>query len=89
MTLRLPLVAEQKALVGRIETAFIWIYRLSAEATTTPKLIDHLDQALLAKAFRDELVPQDPKDAGASILLDRIREDRGRNVQRKRSLPAA
>jgi hypothetical protein len=40
------------------------------------ELIDHLDQAILSKAFRDELVPQDPADEPASILLDRIRAER-------------
>ncbi len=30
-----------------------------------------LDQAVLAKAFRGELVPQDPNDAPASVLLER------------------
>ncbi|RKT45307.1 hypothetical protein BDD21_2743 [Thiocapsa rosea] len=36
------------------------------------KLLDHLDQANLAKAFRGELVPQDPNDEPASVLLERI-----------------
>ena len=31
------------------------------------------DTALLAKAFRGELVPQDPSDEPASVLLERIR----------------
>ena len=35
-----------------------------------------LDQSILAKAFRGELVPQDPNDEPASVLLDRIRAER-------------
>jgi type I restriction enzyme S subunit len=35
-----------------------------------------LDQSTLAKAFRGELVPQDPNDEPASVLLDRIRAER-------------
>lgn len=34
--------------------------------------IPHLDQSILAKAFRGELVPQDPSDEPASVLLERI-----------------
>jgi type I restriction enzyme, S subunit len=35
-----------------------------------------LDASILAKAFRGELVPQDPSDEPASVLLERIREER-------------
>jgi type I restriction enzyme, S subunit len=48
--------------VQLIDAAFAWIDRLAAETTSARKLIDHLDQAVLAKAFRGELVPQDPND---------------------------
>jgi hypothetical protein len=34
---------------------------------------DQLDQSILGKAFRGELVPQDPNDEPASVLLERIR----------------
>jgi len=40
------------------------------------RLLDHLDQANLAKAFRGELVPQHPNDEPASVLLERIRAER-------------
>src|SRR5262249_22083599 len=53
-----------------------WVNRLASEATSAHKLIDHLDQAVLAKAFRGELVPQDPNDEPASVLLERIRAER-------------
>jgi type I restriction enzyme S subunit len=34
---------------------------------------DRIDQAILAKAFRGELVPQDPNDEPASVLLQRLK----------------
>lgn len=71
-----PELAEQHEVVRRIEHAFAWIDRLAAEATSARKLIDRLDQAVLAKAFRGELVPQDPNDEPASTLLERIRAER-------------
>ena len=67
---------EQTEIVRRIENAFLWIDRLASETTNARKLIDHLDQAILAKAFRGELVPQDPNDEPASLLLKRIRSAR-------------
>ena len=37
---------------------------------------DALNKSILAKAFRGELVPQDPNDEPASVLLERIRAER-------------
>ena len=68
---------EQHEIVRRIEIAFKWIDRLVAEATSARKLIDHLERAILVKAFRGELVPQDPNDEPASVLLERIKQERG------------
>ena len=34
--------------------------------------LDTLDRAILAKAFRGELVPQDQEDEPAGVLLERI-----------------
>jgi type I restriction enzyme S subunit len=72
----LPSVGEQVEIVNRIESAFAWIDRLGLEITSARKLMDHLDQAVLAKAFRGELVPQDPSDEPGSALLERIRAER-------------
>jgi type I restriction enzyme S subunit len=58
---------EQTEILQRIERAFVWIDRLAKEAVSARKLIDHLDQAVLAKAFRGELVPQDPNDEPAYV----------------------
>jgi heme-degrading monooxygenase HmoA len=45
------------------------------KTTSARKLVDHLDQAILTKAFRGELVPQDPNDEPVNLLL----EGSGRN----------
>jgi type I restriction enzyme, S subunit len=86
-------VQERPEIVRRVQTAFSWIDRLAAEATSARKLIDHLDQAILSKAFRGELVPQDPTDQPASILLEGIgaeRQSRGNSAARRsRRLPLA
>lgn len=70
----LPSPEEQREIVSRIETAFAKIDRLKAEAAKALKLLGHLDQRILAKAFAGHLVPQDPTDEPAETLLARIRE---------------
>jgi type I restriction enzyme S subunit len=75
---------EQKEIVRRIQSAFAWIDRIAAEQTNAAKLLGKLDQAVLAKAFRGELVPQDPNDEPASVLLDRIRQERAAQPKAKR-----
>jgi type I restriction enzyme S subunit len=78
------------AVVNRIETAFTWIDRLAANAASARRLIDHLDQSVLVKAFKGELVPQDPSDEPANILLERIRAERAAapNAKRRRKMAA-
>lgn len=72
-----PSIEEQRQIIRRIETAFAWVDRLASEASKARKLFILLDQALLARAFRGELVPQDPSDEPATILLERLRNERG------------
>ena len=48
-----------------------WLNTVAAEEAQAAHLLDHLDQAVLGKAFRRELVPQDPNEP-AEKLLDRI-----------------
>ncbi len=68
--------AEQAEVVRRLDSAFAEIDRLATEAAAARRLLDRLDQAILAKAFRGELVPQDPADEPASVLLARIKAAR-------------
>ncbi len=90
-SIRLPVAPqlEQAEIVRRIDGAFAEIDRLTAEAAAARRLLDRLDQAVLANAFRGELVPQDPADEPASVLLDRIRAERASTPKVKRGRPKA
>jgi type I restriction enzyme S subunit len=85
-SLRVPYADEpaRQAIVRRIESAFQKIDRLAAEAKRALELTDKLDEAILAKAFRGELVPQDPTDEPASRLLERIKAERAAAPKAKR-----
>ncbi|MBC2775138.1 restriction endonuclease subunit S [Rhizobium sp. AQ_MP] len=74
--LPVPPLEEQHEIVRRIESAFAKIDRLAKEAKRALELVGRLDDAILAKAFRGELVPQDENDEPAKHLLARIRAER-------------
>ncbi len=80
----LPPLPEQHEIVRRIESAFARIDRLAAEAKRALDLLGKLDEAILAKAFRGELVPQDENDEPAEQLLARIRAERAAAPKAKR-----
>lgn len=72
----LPPLEEQREIIVRIKQALARANRLEAEAARGCALLDRLESAILAKAFKGELVPQDPNDVPASVLLDRIQAQR-------------
>ncbi|MDP2177344.1 restriction endonuclease subunit S [Methylicorpusculum sp.] len=72
----LPSVDEQTEIVRRVESLFAYADRMEARYNNARAQVEKLTSALLAKAFRGELVPQDPKDEPASELLARIHAQR-------------
>ena len=76
LEMALPLLAEQQEIVRRVEALFKTADALEARYRMAKAHVDKLTQSILAKAFRGELVPQDPNDEPASVLLERIRQER-------------
>jgi type I restriction enzyme S subunit len=78
LSLNLPAaeLSDQQKIVAKVLSAFTRADRLEAEAARARALLDRLEAAILAKAFRGELVPQNPADEPASLLLGRIRRQR-------------
>jgi type I restriction enzyme M protein len=72
----LPPLLEQRRIVAKIDRLSAKSKRARDQLDQMARLIDHLDQAVLAKAFRGELVPQDLNDEPAAVLLERIRAQR-------------
>jgi type I restriction enzyme S subunit len=60
-----PPLDEQHQIVKQLLAAFGRFDRVAAETVRATALVDRLDEATLAKAFRGELVPQSPDDAAA------------------------
>ena len=67
-----PPQKEQTEIVRRVESLFAYADRLEARYASGRAQTERLTPSLLAKAFRGELVPQDPNDEPASALLERV-----------------
>lgn len=82
--LRLPVAlapeAEQREIVSRVQSLLTQADIVEVAAEIARHRLDRLDQSILARAFRGELVPQDPNDEPASVLLERIRAERERRA---------
>lgn len=72
----LPTLPEQAEIVRRVEALFAIADRLEARCKAASTHYQRLTPALLSKAFRGELVEQDPTDEPASVLLERIQAQR-------------
>lgn len=71
-----PPIEEQAEIVRRVEKLFAYAAKLEARYQSASEQVGRLTPSLLAKAFRGELVGQDPNDESASALVGKIRETR-------------
>ncbi len=82
---KLPSLEEQAEIVRRIEYLFACADQINDKVHVAKVRVDNLTQSILAKAFRGELVPQNPNDEPASELLARIKAQRATALKAKRS----
>ena len=71
MRIPVPPADEAAAIVDRIDSAFAWVERVTAEHFAATTLLSQLEESILSDAFRGILVPQDPCDEPASVLVAR------------------
>lgn len=74
--IKVPPIEEQTEIVRLIEQYFALADTLEKHLADAKARVDNLTQSILAKAFRGELVPQDPNDEPADKLLERIKTAR-------------
>lgn len=84
LPLSIPSSEEQHEIVRRVEQLFGFADKIEARYVKAKAMLDRLPQSILAKAFRGELVPQDPDDEPAGVLLERIRAEKNTAVKHKK-----
>jgi type I restriction enzyme S subunit len=85
VTVALPCLEEQEAICDAVDVETERLAHLTGEFDSIKP--DVLRQTLLRSAFSGQLVPEDPTDEPASILLERIATER--NQQRSNASPKA
>ena len=76
MVFPLPPLAEQRRIVAEVERRLSVIQQAEAAVEANLTRAERLRQSILKQAFSGKLVPQDPDDEPASVLLERIRAER-------------
>ena len=72
----LPPFAEQERIVSTLDEAFALVDLVNEETENIEFLIKNTKAHILNLAIRGQLVPQDPEDEPASVLLERIRAEK-------------
>ncbi len=88
--LSLPPLKEQQEIVRQVDKLFALADKLELHYQKAKTHVGKLSQSVLAKAFRGELVPQDPSDEPAEIMLARIMKEKNEKSKRpaaKRTAP--
>ena len=80
----IPPLLEQQHIVMEIEHCFSIVDEVETTIRAEFKRTERLRQSILKHAFSGKLVPQDPSDESASILLEKIRDDKKRQQPKQR-----
>ena len=85
LPLPLPPLAEQRRIVAEVERRLSVIQQAEATVEASLARAERLRQSILKQAFSGRLVPQDPGDEPASVLLERIRAEREAEAEASRA----
>ena len=72
----IPPLADQRRIVAEVERRLSVIQQAAVVVEASLQRAGRLRQSILKRAFAGQLVPQDPDDEPASVLLERIRVQR-------------
>jgi type I restriction enzyme S subunit len=84
VTIPLPPLVEQNKIVDEIESCLSIADKVEFIINAELKRAERLRQSILKQAFSGKLVPQDPNDEPASVLLDRIKQEKAKNDNQRK-----
>ncbi|MBX9584009.1 MAG: hypothetical protein K2X87_27225 [Gemmataceae bacterium] len=82
-----PPLAEQSAIIEEVERRLSVVNQVAAQVEANLVRAGRLRQGILKRAFEGRLVPQNPADEPASVLLDRIRQQRSQPARIRATKP--
>ena len=71
-----PPISEQHRIVEKLNELLSFVDTIESDKTDLQKIIQQTKSKILDLAIRGKLVPQDPNDEPASVLLERIRTEK-------------
>ena len=83
-TIPLPSLQEQEQIVSKIEQGFSLIENTQNIINSTLQTLQTMKMSVLQHAFEGKLVPQDPNDEPAQILLEKIKSTKEAQPAKKR-----
>ena len=72
----IPPMREQKRIAEKLDSLISFVIRIESDKTDLQTTIQLTKSKILDLAIRGKLVPQDPNDEPASVLLERIRAEK-------------
>lgn len=79
-----PSKQEQEMVISKTLALLEVASTIESKIFQTKSVLNRLTSAILSKAFRGDLVPQDPNDEPASVLLERIKAQRAAEAATKK-----
>ena len=76
ITVPLPPLQEQHRIVTQLNEIFAFVDKIDSDKSDLQSTIQFTKSKILDLAIRGKLVPQDPNDEPASVLLERIRAEK-------------
>jgi type I restriction enzyme S subunit len=81
----LPPVVEQQRISAEVNRRISILHEVEETIDVNLRRAEHLRQSVLVKAFKGELVQQNPEDELASVVLDRVRIERVQTQRMRRA----